>query len=251
MTRVTWLKTIVIVLFACTLVARAVSWVDAYWNKYSPLPNAKPFPIRECSQQQNSKSRDYIYTCRSKTDVSKIMTHYSKQGLEAEIFKNGSLKARVRLNYGFWTWLDYALEGDLNRDGLPDYVLVKSSGGNGLAAEYGRVIFVLSARTGYVVTKLNTMGFNPSSLLQLGSGQANVVHSWFIYSETPTSDGRDHSFWVYHFLKIRGTKLVFDSARKPIWIQYTFKPNHTPTRLLSSAQKKRWWDKQREAIFVR
>ncbi len=181
----------------------------------------------------------------SRNTLSRIIVHESK----LEVWRDDSLKARVRLGYGFG--LDYVLEGDLNRDGLPDYVIVEPSGGNGLASEYCHAIFVLSSKSGYVVTKLNTLGFDPKDLLQLGSGQASVLHTWFISAEEPSRDGKYHTFWVYHFLKIRATKLVFDSSRKPIWIQYTFKSNHTPTRLLSSQQKKRWWNKRHDPIFIR
>jgi hypothetical protein len=229
------------------MVARA-AWSGAYSSGYEPLPNAKLFPIRTCNlERQDSKRQEYA--CHSKNDLSSVILHISQDTLETEIFRNGSLKARVQTNYV--PWLDYALEGDLNRDGLPDYVLVEPSGGNGLASEYCLAIFVLSGKSGYVVTKLNTMGFDPKDLLQLGSGQANVVHTWFVFAQEERSDGKYHNYWVYHFLKVRGTKLMFDSSRKPIWIQYKLKHNHTPTRLLSSEQKKRWWDKQKEPIFVR
>ncbi len=177
-----------------------------------------------------------------------MILNSSEQASEIQVYRDGSLKTRIRLYYV--PWFDYVLEGDLNRDGIPDYVMVAASTGNGLASEYCDAIFGLSSKAGYVITKLNTMGFDPNDLLQLGTGQANVVHTWFISAEEPSRDGKYHSFWVYHFLKVRGTKLMFDSSRKPIWIQYTFKHNHTPTRLVSSEQKKRWWAKQREAIFV-
>lgn len=232
------LKILMLILFTVGLVARA-AWSGAYSSGYEPLENAKPFPMRACVLEGQE------YVCHSKTSVSKMMVHGSK----LEVWRGGSLKARVRLGYGMG--FDYVLEGDLNRDRLPDYVIVQPSGGNGLASEYCHAIFVLSAKTGYVVTKLNTMGFDPKDVLQLGSGQANVLHTWFISAEEASRDGKYHTFWVYHFLKVRGTKLVFDAARKPIWIQYTFKPNQTPTRLLSSEQKKRWWDKQKEPIFIR
>jgi hypothetical protein len=232
------LKILVLILFTVCLVARA-AWSGAYSSGYEPLPNAKQFPMRECPLEGQE------YVCHSRNDLSRITVHDSI----AEVLKNDSLKARVRLGYG--AAFDYVLEGDLNRDGLPDYVLVQPSNGNGLASEYCHAIFVLSSKAGYVVTKLNTMGFDPKDLLQLESGQASVVHTWFVDGNEPARDGKYHSFWVYHFLKVRGTKLVFDSRRKPIWIQYTFKHNHTPTRLVSSEQKKRWWAKQHEAIFIR
>jgi hypothetical protein len=207
--------------------------------------------MRECPLERRTAARE-LHVCRSKDTVSSVDLRISEASRQVEISRNGSLKARVRLSeYPIWAGFDDVLEGDLNRDGLPDYVLVAPSGGNGLASEYCHAIFVLSGKSGYVVTKLNTMGFDPKDLLQLGSGQANVVHTWFIDAEAKTSDGKYHSYWVYHFLKVRGTKLVFDSSRKPIWIQYTFKHNHTPTRLISSEQKKRWWNKQREPIFLR
>jgi hypothetical protein len=230
-------KILVFVLFVASVVARA-AWSGAYSSGYEPLPNAKQFPMQECPLEGQ------VYVCHSKNDFSRIIVY----GSEVEVFTNNSLKARVRLGYGMG--FDYVLEGDLNRDGLPDYVIVEPSGGNGLASEYCFAIFVLSAQSGYVVTKLNTMGFDPKDLLQLESGQASVVHTWFLSAEEPSRDGKYHTFWVYHFLTVHGTKLVFDSSRKPIWIQYTLKRNHTPTRLLSSDQKKRWWAKQRESIFL-
>jgi hypothetical protein len=250
MTRGVWFKSLMLALFACALVARA-AWSGAYSSGYEPLPNAKQFPLRDCLRERSTDIRE-LHVCRSKGSVSSIDLHISETLRQVEISRNGSLKARVRLSeYPIWAGFDYVLEGDLNRDGLSDYVLVEPSGGNGLASEYCHAIFVLSSKSGYVVTKLNTMGFDPKDLLQLGAGQTNVLHTWFIGAEEPSRDGKYHSYWVYHFLKVRGTKLVFDSSRRPIWIQYKFKHNHTPTRLLSSDQKKRLWDKQREPIFVR
>jgi hypothetical protein len=250
MTRGVWFKSLVVILFAICLVARA-AWSGAYSSGYEPLPSAKLFPMRECPRERSTDTRE-LHVCRSKGSVSSLDLHISEASRQVEILRNGSLKARVRLSeYPIWAGFDYVLEGDLNRDGLPDYVIVQPSGGNGLASEYCHATFVLSSKSGYVVTKLNTMGFDPKDLLQLQAGQTNVVHTWFISAEEPARDGKYHTFWVYHFLKVRGTKLVFDTARKPIWIQYTFKPNHTPTRLPSSEQKKRWWAKQREPIFLR
>ena len=172
---------------------------------------------------------------------------------QVRVLRNGSLKAQFRLEFdlGFDPWFDYVIEGDLNRDGLPDYVIVQPSGGNGLASEYCLSVFVLSAKSGYVVTKMYGMGFDPSDVLQLEPGQTNVVHTWFVSAEKPSADGKYHSYWVYHFLKVRGTKLVFDSKRKPIWVQYKLKHNHTPTRLVSSLQKKNWWNKQKQPFFWR
>lgn len=172
---------------------------------------------------------------------------------QVRVLRNGSLKAQFQIAFdlGIDPWFDDVIQGDLTRDGLPDYVLVQPSGGNGLASEYCLVIFVLSGKSGYVVTKMSGMGFDPSDVLQLEPGQTNVVHTWFVSAEEPSTDGKYHNYWVYHFLKVRGTKLVFDSQRKPIWIQYKFKYNHTPTQLVSSSQKIRWWNKQKQPFFWR
>jgi hypothetical protein len=198
-----------LVLFTVCLTARA-AWSGAYSSGYEPLPNAKLFPVRSCQlEQRDSKRQEYV--CHSKNHLSRMILHNSEQTAtaEVEILRNNSLKARVRLSYV--PWFDYALEGDLNRDGLPDYVLVEPSGGNGLASEYCHAIFVLSAKSGYVVTKLNTMGFDPKDLLQLGSGQASVVHTWFIDGNEPSRDGKYHSFWVHHFLKVCGNQSGFST----------------------------------------
>lgn len=169
--------------------------------------------------------------------------------VQLEVTRNGNLKTRVKLEYV--NWLDYVLEGDLNHDGLPDYVIVEPSGGSGLASEYCLVVFVLSSKFGYVVTKMYAMGFDPTDLLELEPGQVNLVRTWHAWIDEANLDGKYHSYWVHSFLKVRGSKLVFDAKRKPIWIQYTFKHNHTPTQLLSSSQKKRWWNTQKEPFFWR
>ena len=247
MTRAVRLKVLVIVVFTFGLMARA-AWSGGYSGGYEPYPNAKHFPVRSCSLEHQS-AMGQTYICASKNHVSSIKIFTVKDSVQLEVRQNGSLKARVRLDYV--NWLDYVLEGDLNHDGLSDYVIVEPSGGNGLASEYCLAIFVLSSKTGYVVTKLNTMGFDPNDLLELERGQTNVVHTWFVSAEQPTPDGKYHNYWVYHFLKVRGTKLVFDAARKPIWIQYKLKHNHTPTRLVSRGQKTRWWNKQKQPFFWR
>jgi hypothetical protein len=250
MTRANWLKCSVIAFFAFALVARA-AWSGAYSSGFEPYPNAKHFPMRSCSLERSSKiGQDYA--CRSKNDFSSIKIfaqNDAAQTVQLEVRRNGSLKARVKLD--FVNWLDYALEGDLNRDGTPDYLIVEPSGGNGLASEYCLAIFILSSRTGYVVTQLNTMGFDPSDLLLLASNQLSLVHTWFVSAEEPTPDGKYHNYWVYHFFKVRDTKLVLESGRKPIWIQYKLRHNHTPTRLVSRGQKTRWWNKQKQPFFWR
>ena len=247
MTRALWFKILVVVLLTLGLVAKA-AWTGAYSTGYEPYPNARKFPLRTCSLKHNSaKAQEYL--CSSKNSLSSILVFRSGDLVQLEVVRNKSLKARVKLNYV--NWLDYALEGDLNHDGLPDYVMVEPSGGNGLASEYCLAIFVLSSKTGYVVTKLNTMGFDPNDLLELERGQTNVVHTWFVNAEEPTSDGKYHNYWVYHFLKVHGTKLVFDGKQKPVWIQYKLKQNHRPTRLVSSSQKTRWWNTQKQLFFWR
>ena len=241
------LRILLLALFALSMMARA-AWSGAYSSGYEPYPKAKRFPMRTCSLEHSSEiGQEYV--CRSKNDLSSIKIYAQNNSVELEVRRNDSLKVRIKL--AGVNWLDYALEGDLNRDGLPDYVIVQASGGNGLASEYCQTIFVLSGKSGYVITKMSGMGFDPSDVLKLEVGQTNVVHTWFVSAEEPAADGKYHTFWVYHFFKIRGTKLMFDAARKPVWIQYKFKHNHTPTRLLSGDQKKRWWDKQREPIFIR
>jgi hypothetical protein len=70
-----------------------------------------------------------------------------------------------------------------------------------------------------------------------------------VSAEEPTPDGKYHNYWVYHFFKVRDTKLVLESGRKPIWIQYKLRHNHTPTRLVSRGQKTRWWNKQKQPFF--
>jgi hypothetical protein len=189
--------------------------------------------------------------CPSRRSLTRVNLETLGDETTAEIVRNDSLKARIPLGAVTAFGADYVMEGDLNRDLVPDYVIVIPGGGNGLASEYCVVYFVLSSPSGYVTTQMSTMGFGPEDLLRLSRGETSVVHTWFVSAEEPTPDGRYHNYWVYHFYKVRGTRIVYDSRHPPIWIQYTRRHNHTPTRLVSRAQKIRWWARQRAPIFLR
>jgi hypothetical protein len=239
-----WIRCFIAVL-AFGVLARG-AWSGAYSTGYEPFPKARRFPVQVCGY-----SKGFHYVCRSRTSLTRVNLETLGDETSAEIVRDGSLKARIPLGAVTAIGADYVMEGDLNRDLVPDYVIVIPSGGNGLASEYCVAFFVLSSPAGYVVTKLNTMGFGPEDLLRLSRGETNVVHTWFIDAEEPTPDGKTHSYWVYHFYKVRGTRIIYDSGHGPIWIQYTWRHNHTPTRLVSRAQKLRWWARQRAPIFLR
>jgi hypothetical protein len=135
---------------------------------------------------------------------------------------------------------------DLNRDGEMDYVLEFDPYGNGLQAEFRTLVFLLSQKKKYVLYKLDAFAPDDEDFVSfMGSKTSQFIHTYFVYGEKG-KDGNAHNYFVYNILEFTndGIKLAnhYDS-RFPMWIMFTYKPNHKDTDQLSKEQKKILWEK--------
>jgi hypothetical protein len=147
-------------------------------------------------------------------------------------------------------YLNEAYRGDLNNDGVSDYICIFGGTGCGLASEYCHVIFVFSWAGKYIVQTLYTMGFGPEDVVDWScSGKCTVIHTWFAYGEKG-KDGESHNYWVYNFMEISEGGLELSETMPWKWIMYTHKPNHSDTTQLTDKQKIRCWLKNTAGLFI-
>jgi len=135
---------------------------------------------------------------------------------------------------------------DLNRDGEMDYVLEFSSHGNGLAAYFSTLVFLLSQGEKYVLYKLDAFAPDDEDFVSFkGSKTSQFIHTYFVYGEKG-KDGKAHNYFVYNILEFtnEGIKLSnHHDARFPMWIMFAYKPNHKDSDQLTKEQKNRLWEK--------
>ena len=136
-----------------------------------------------------------------------------------------------------------AFVADFNEDGKDDLALFLPSGGNGLAADIHWLVLLLSAKDRYVSHTLLTMAPSQNDFV-IVKGRPAIIRTSFVYGERGR-DGREHNYWVYETLRIRGTKIATIGQRK--WVMFTFGENHRATTQLTPAQKRRLWNRSSDA----
>jgi len=206
--------------------------------QYHPLgSHPKLEPLKPCQDLKPQTSLESQQVCQTRFGRSSVKFVPGQGGptLTVQPAKGAAVKIQLETLPMYFEGMYTA---DLNRDGREDYVLELPWGGNGLAAEGSVVVFVLSNSSGYRVTALDTLLFDPNAVVRLGGGNPSVIHTTLVYANG--SDGRGHNFWVNTFFRVQGDGLV-QSTRAPIWVQYAFKPQAAPTQLLTNAEKKRAW----------
>lgn len=219
-------------------VASALALEPSMLAQYHPLgshPKLEPLkPCQDLRTQTRLESQQMCQTRFGRSSV-KFVPGEGEPTLTVQPAKGAAVKIQLGTVPMYFRQMYTA---DLNRDGREDYVLELPWGGNGLAAEGSVVVFMLSNKTGYYVTALDTLLFDPNAVVRLGGGNPSVIHTTLVYANGP--DGRGHNFWVNTFFRVQGDTLV-KGARAPIWVQYAFKPRAVPTQLLTVAEKKRAW----------
>jgi hypothetical protein len=163
-----------------------------------------------------------------------------------------AVQAILRLDDFPAEFIDAVNTADLNGDSKPDFILDLSSHGNGLAAEIGGKLFLLSDAHGYRYLSLKKVMSGSrlvrwenapavTLLLQRLATQPNGSNS------VRGSDGKSHTFFVFDLLKfdvsaVQGVRIVNSlDTSFPFWTLFTDEPTHTGTSLLTPARKKILW----------
>ncbi|HVU27097.1 MAG TPA: hypothetical protein VHG71_05100 [Verrucomicrobiae bacterium] len=145
-------------------------------------------------------------------------------------------------------YLSAVYSGDFNNDGIPDFMMVKPVGGNGLAGEEYIGIFAFSENKDYHFTRINTWELGPQNLvLDPKTKNFRLIHTAF--RQGLSVDGQYHSFWVHRVFQWNGVAFQMDKDFSPIWIQYLNRPNHEPTKLLTAELEQKIWSDDLESTI--
>lgn len=214
---------------------------------YAPFLNGQPWPKVPLTKYTESTSNTWVHPSAPQKSP-------TIQLLETEDADFTTIVLRFPDGRTFKTYCDAApspfapevYSGDLNGDGVPDFMVVKPGSGCGIAAEYCTGVFAFSEGKDYYFTRINTMGLGPHDLvLDPETKSFRLIHTSLCAGMTP--DGRYHSFWVHRFFKWEYGAFRKDPNFPPIWIQYLYRPNHEATKLLTPELKAKFWSKDSES----
>ena len=214
---------------------------------YSPFLNGKPWPRFPITEYVEKSSNVWIHPIAPE----RFATIREVQDADADFttvvveFPGGKrFKTYNELVLG--PFLSAVYSGDLNGDGKPDFVAVKPGSGCGLAGEYCTGVFAFSNDDGYSFRRISTMGFGPHDLvIDPGTKTFRLIHTSF--RSAASADGNYHSFWVHRFFKWQSQHFERDSNLPAVWIQYLYRANHEPTKLLTPLLKAEAWGDHPEA----
>jgi len=219
------------------------------YEPYTGKDGVRLFPLLPFEQQKPEQKEYDTMTCKGgfeiKVDRTPSPALLQIRLQEKEIFSE-ALPECIYSPYVSEAW-----RGDLNGDGMSDFICVFGGTGCGLASEYCHVVFVLSYQGRYYLRTLFTMGFGREHVVDwFGDGRCTIIHTWFVYGE-PGKDGQSHNYWVHNFLEISSGSLEISERIPWKWIMYTYKPNHNDTVQLTEQQKVRCWMRSTLNLFMR
>jgi hypothetical protein len=212
---------------------------------YHPTINPVFLPVRGCAHTE-PKENQSTFTCKNaKVTWNGSLDFTLSDPNRIVTLEIGPQAIPIKLET-MPMYLDRVLEGDLNNDQKLDYAIKIGWGGNGIIGDANVTVFALSNTTGYKLTGIDTLTFDQYALVKQDD-EARVLHVTLVSADG--TDGRNHTYFVYTPLEIRGDSLV--AGRTRTWIQYTFKPNHTPTKNLTVKEMARAWASEKRKIFVK
>ena len=155
-------------------------------------------------------------------------------------------------------FIDSVEFADLNGDSKDDFILNLSSHGNGLAADIGGVLFLLSGTDGYNYLGISEVMKVGSRYVRFGESQFAVLMLQRLVTNKNGShsvrglNGKLHTFFIFDLLKFdaataNGVKLNNQlDSRFPYWMLYTNQNAHVETDLLTLSKKQALW---RDPLF--
>ncbi|MBF0546700.1 MAG: VCBS repeat-containing protein [Candidatus Riflebacteria bacterium] len=232
-------------LFQSSILAFAFN--GGYSPGYEPFPKAMKVKMIPGQKEDIQRSNSTVWKLPFPKNRFAKMTLSS--GEEAILFFEYPTESQTFSLVNVQPFFNECWVTELNGDGKPDFVLVFTGTGCGLASEYTDVIFALSKKDGYVLRGLKSMGFGSEDIVDINcDGKPEIIHSELIYGG-PGKDGKFHNYWVYTFFNIHETEFEKAKTFSQEWIQFKFRKNHIPTNQLTSQQKARFWNEQHEEFF--
>jgi hypothetical protein len=211
---------------------------------YHPMTKPVLLPVHECANSQPSENSS-IFTCKTaKVTWDGVLDFTVSDPNRTVMLELAAKQIPIKLE-PMPMFLDRVLEGDWNNDQKLDYAIKLAWGGNGIIGDAGVIVFALSNRNGHKLTAIDTLTFDRNALVKL-NGNPRVLHVSLVSADG--TDGRNHTYFVYTPLEIRGDSLVLGKTRT--WIQYTFKPNHSPAKNLTVKEMARAWVSEKREVFV-
>jgi hypothetical protein len=215
-----------------------------FLEDYHPHPQAPRLPMRECANSKPGESSS-VFTCKTaKVTWNGLLDFTASDPNRTVTLEIGRQILPIKLE-PMPIHLDRVLEGDWNDDRKMDYAIKLAWGGNGIIGDAGVIVFALSNSGGHKLTAIDSLTFDQNALVRQNS-KPRVLHVSLVSADG--TDGRNHTYFVYTPLKVRGDSLVAGQTRT--WIQYTFKPNHAPAKNLMVKEMARAWASEKREIFV-
>lgn len=249
------IKVAILMAFLFLLSAFAASY-PSKWGPFKEGESPPLFPVEECINVEDVFCRDEwrlqrVYSAPGEADNLLLKVDAGPEGMliAVEDKDKGLVFGPEKVssgNFGNSMLHPPVLSGDLNGDGIQDFILPFWYGGCGLASGNYKIVFLLSDGDSYNITVFDDMVFSRESFVNI-NGKCRYVHTSFVFGKGEPSrlDGRERNFWVYNLLGIEGSKIATNNEadrRFPAWIWFTYGPNHKNTVHLTDEQKERLWD---------
>lgn len=234
----------IVVALLVTVGAVSLAADTTFLETYHPFVDAQRLRVRECLGREPANNTNR-FECPNANVIWRGALDFTLSDPDRTVTLEVNGKGiPIRLET-MPMFLSSVLEGDLNVDRKPDYVIKLNWGGNGVIWDMAVIVFALSGPNGHTIRAINSLTFDPSALVML-QGKPTVLHAALVGANG--TDGRNHNYFVFTPLEIRKDTLVAGSKRT--WIQYTYRPNHTPARNLSEAEKARAWAEAKPDVLV-
>jgi hypothetical protein len=220
-----------------------------FLSDYHPSLKPNYLPVQKCAYTE-PKENQSVFTCKlakvtwnggldfTLSDPKRTVM------LEVGALKTGKQQLPIRLET-MPMFLSDVFEADLNNDQKPDYAIKLAWGGNGIIGDGNVTVFALSNATGHKLTAIDTLTLDQYAFVKQDR-KSRVLQVTLVSADG--TDGRSHTYFVYTPLEIRGDSLIASKTRT--WIQYTYKPNHSPAKNLTAKEKARAWAAEKREIFV-
>jgi hypothetical protein len=136
---------------------------------------------------------------------------------------------------------------DLNHDGVTDFIATISGHGNGLGAAFYQRFVALSDGASYRFWTLWTMWPDPEDFVTFGRIEPIVMVTRDIvqthgperyFGHPPERSYLVHDLWAFHGGEVVSVNSI--DERFPVWVRFTYKPNHLPAKSVNAAEKLRW-----------